>query len=93
MDLAAGDHWWTQLCGIEAAPPALMALALDNGSGYAHTWTSDPAAAAVTVSPAGAHSRRFEKQPDQPTAPMNMTGATGATLTGMQLLNVKGQTA
>ena len=89
MDLFAGDHWWTQLCGIEAAPPALMGLALDNGSGYAHTWTSDPSAAAVTVSPVGAHSRRFEKQTDQP----SMTGATGATPTGTQLLNVKGQTA
>jgi hypothetical protein len=79
------------LCGIEAAPPALVALALDNGSGYAHTWTS--AAAAVTVSPAGAHSRGLEKQTDQPTAPMNMTGATGATSTATLPLNVKGQTA
>jgi hypothetical protein len=39
-DLVAGDHWWTQVCGIEAVPPALIALALDNGTGYAHTWTT-----------------------------------------------------
>jgi hypothetical protein len=42
-DLVAGDHWWTQLCGIEAVPPALIALAqrhrlrsyLDRRSGMA----------------------------------------------------------